>query len=100
MNALELLGGLLTLGGVLLFALGTLGLLRFPDLYTRLHAVAKADGAGLGLVCLGVALHWGEVWLALKLVVIWLLVTAAGAVLAHLVAGAARAAGTRPWEGS
>lgn len=41
-----------TLGAVFFLA-GTLGLLRFPDTLTRLHALTKADNLGLGLVVLG-----------------------------------------------
>ena len=39
--------------GVFFFIAGTVGLLRFPDTLTRLHALTKADNLGLGLVVLG-----------------------------------------------
>jgi len=39
---------LLLLAGAVFFLAGTLGLLRFPDVYTRLHALTKADNLGLG----------------------------------------------------
>lgn len=42
---------------------GTLGLVRFPDVFVRLHALTKADGMGLALICLGAACGtdaWGE----------------------------------------
>ena len=39
--------------GVFFFLAGTVGLLRFPDTLTRLHALTKADNLGLGLVVLG-----------------------------------------------
>lgn len=40
-------------GGVLFFVAGTVGLLRFPDVFSRLHAVTKADTVGLGLGACG-----------------------------------------------
>ena len=39
--------------GALLFLAGALGLLRFPDTLSRLHAISKADNLGLGLIVLG-----------------------------------------------
>ncbi|KXX65591.1 monovalent cation/H(+) antiporter subunit G [Marichromatium gracile] len=72
--------------GCLFFAAGSIGLLRLPDLFTRLHALTKADNLGLGLLICGL-LPWVESpWQGLKLVLIWLLVLLAGATGAHLVA--------------
>lgn len=83
--------------GVFFFLAGSVGLVRFPDVYTRLHALTKADNLGLGLVCLGLAIRSGSVVVALKLLLTWLLVLAAGATACYLVADAARTAGVRPW---
>lgn len=60
----------LVLGGIFFFAVGTLGLLRLPDALTRMHAAAKADTLGAGMVLLGVALQAGPTALSLKLLVI------------------------------
>jgi multicomponent Na+:H+ antiporter subunit G len=88
------LADLLTYGavaaGVLFFVAGSVGLLRFPDAYTRLHALTKADNLGLGLVVLGLLPLAGGVLAGLKLVVIWLLVLLSGAAVAQLIARAAR----------
>ncbi len=78
------------------FLAGTVGLLRFPDVYTRLHALTKADNLGLGLMVLGVALQAGSWAVALKLALIWLLVLAASTAVSHLVARAALRAGILP----
>ena len=43
--------------GAFFFLAGTVGLLRFPDSFTRLHALTKADNLGLGLVVLGLLPH-------------------------------------------
>jgi|SRR6185312_2306891 multicomponent Na+:H+ antiporter subunit G len=72
--------------GAFFFLAGTVGLLRFPDTLTRLHALTKADNLGLGLVVLGL-LPWADgLFSALKLVCIWLLVQFAGATAAQLIA--------------
>ena len=77
--------------GTVLFLAGTLGLLRFPDTLTRLHALTKVDNLGLGLVVLGLLPQFG--WLAAaKLVAVWLLVQLSGAIVTQLLG---RSAGGR-----
>ncbi len=83
--------------GAFFFLAGSVGLVRFPDVYTRLHALTKSDNLGLGLVCVGLAVRSGSAIIALKLLVIWLLVLVAGATACYLVAEAARSAGVKPW---
>jgi multicomponent Na+:H+ antiporter subunit G len=83
--------------GALFFLAGTVGLLRFPDIYTRLHALTKADHLGLGLVALGL-LPLTEAWSArVQLLLIWALVLAAAATFCHLVAREALRRGQAPW---
>lgn len=72
--------------GVVFFIAGTTGLLRFPDVYTRLHAVTKADNLGLGLIVIGLALQADGIAPVIKLALIWMLVLIAGAAACHLVA--------------
>lgn len=74
--------------GAFFFIAGTVGLLRFPDTLTRLHALTKADNLGLGLVVLGLLPQAGSVAAALKMVLIWLLVLLASAVVSQLIARA------------
>jgi len=80
--------------GVFFFLAGTVGLLRFPDPLSRLHALTKADNLGLGLVVLGLLLRSESLLSALKLVAIWALVQLAGATAAQLVGRAVRRKGT------
>lgn len=80
------LGLVLILLGMPFFLAGTLGLLRFPDLLSREHAVTKADNLGLGLVVLGLMLEAGSLLLAAKLFLIWIAVLVASATVAQLIA--------------
>lgn len=100
MTAWDVLSVLFTLGGALFFVAGTLGVLRFPDVYTRLHALAKADNLGLGLVVLGLALQASTPASVLKLLLIWLLAMLASATASHLLGQAALRYGIRPWSES
>lgn len=79
MSPLELLSVLLVALGVFFFAVGAVGLVRFPDALSRLHVVSKAASAGMGLTVLGLLLHAGSVFLALKLLFVWGLVLVASA---------------------
>jgi multicomponent Na+:H+ antiporter subunit G len=81
----HLLAVLAALAGSLFFLAGTLGLLRFPDTYSRLHALTKADNLGLGLIALSVAIHSGSPAVALKLFAIWLLALLAGTTNCYLL---------------
>jgi multicomponent Na+:H+ antiporter subunit G len=90
--ALDLLTIIAVTGGGFFFLAGTIGLLRFPDTLTRLHALTKADNLGLGLVVLGVTPRVGSVLAGFKLVVVWLLLLLASATVSQLVARAARRA--------
>ena len=88
---------LLILGAVFFLA-GAVGLLRFPDVYTRLHALTKSDNVGLGLMVAGLAVQ-AESWFVIgKLVLIWLLVLLAGASIAHLIAKGAMQRGVQMWR--
>jgi multicomponent Na+:H+ antiporter subunit G len=89
---------LLLLGGAGFFLAGTVGLLRFPDVYSRLHALTKADNVGLGLVVLGLALRAESLAGAAKLLLIWLLVMLASATACHLIARSSLERGIEPWQ--
>ena len=82
--------------GSLFFMAGTVGLLRFPDSLSRLHALTKADNLGLGLIVVGLLPQVGALAEALKLIGIWLLVQFSGAIVAQLVAGMLRQKGPPP----
>ena len=76
--------------GAFFFLAGTVGLLRFPDTLTRLHALTKADNLGLGLVVLGVLPRVDGVAQALMLLAIWLLALLGGGTASQLIAQSAR----------
>lgn len=87
--ALQVVSMGLIAAGTLFFLAGTFGLLRFPDIYTRLHALTKADNVGLGLIVFGLVLQTDSLTTGLLLIFIWLLVMLAGASGGQLVAEAA-----------
>lgn len=82
--------------GAFFFLAGTVGLLRFPDTFTRLHALTKADNLGLGLVVIGLLPQMDGVMAGLKLILVWLMVLLASATVSQLIARAVRRGGSRP----
>lgn len=92
MTAREWIAGLLMSGGALFFLGAALGLLRFPDVFSRLHAVAKADTIGLALLVTGLALTADRWQMVIRLGLVWVLVLAASATTCTLIARAARRA--------
>jgi len=79
--------------GALFFLAGVVGLLRFPDTLSRLHALTKADNVGLGLIVIGLLPQAGSVFAALKLLLVWLLVLLAASTVGQMMARVARRAG-------
>lgn len=86
MSGVEWLAAPLLVVGCAFYVAGTVGLVRFPDALSRLHALTKADNVGLLFVCLGLGLLSRDPAQAALLVLIWLLALLAATVSAHLIA--------------
>jgi len=82
--------------GGFFFLAGSVGLLRFPDTFTRLHALTKADNVGLGLVVVGLLPQVDSLSTAFKLVLVWFLVLLGSATVSQLIARAVRREGPKP----
>lgn len=96
----EWIGGSLVLLGALLAVVGALGVLRFPDVYTRIHAASITDTSAATLVLLGLGLMSGDGLVALKLGLVWIFVMLTGPTASHALAHAAHASGHAPWIGA
>ncbi|WP_309084105.1 monovalent cation/H(+) antiporter subunit G [Chelativorans sp.] len=96
----NLLVGTLILIGALFALVASIGLLRLPDFYTRMHAASKAGTLGSGLMLIALAIYAEDhatVTRALAAVVFFLLTAP---ISAHLLAKASYGAGYRLWSGS
>jgi multicomponent Na+:H+ antiporter subunit G len=90
------LGAAACLAGGLLCIVSGIGVLRFPDFYTRLHAASITDTASVGLVLIGMALmapHW---LVLVKLLCIFIFMFLTSPAAAHALANAAHVAGLQP----
>ena len=98
MSLRDLMTAALLVAGAFFFFAGTVGILRFRDIYTRLHAVTKADNLGLGFVTLALAVESATAAAALELALTWLLVIVWSSVASQLVARHALDRGQQPWR--
>lgn len=86
MSVPDVIGSALLVVGAVFFTAGTVGLIRFPDVPSRLHALTKADNLGLGLVLAGATVLLGSWTTAGLLLLTWLLALTAASVSARLLA--------------
>jgi multicomponent Na+:H+ antiporter subunit G len=75
--------------GILLMVVAGIGLLRMPDLLTRMHASSKAGTLGATLVLLAVALHFGDAAVAARVVVVCVFLLLTAPIASHVIARAA-----------
>ncbi|MBY6185120.1 monovalent cation/H(+) antiporter subunit G [Marinobacter hydrocarbonoclasticus] len=95
------IGGAFLLVGTFLCVSGTLGVLRFPDIYTRLHAASVTDTMGGGCILMGLAFWVEGEWLVLgKLAWIFLFLLLTSPTSGHAIAKAALTGGVKPKLGS
>ena len=87
----------LILGGLFFLTVSALGVLRFPDFYSRTHAVGKAETLGAVLVLGGLALSNGLALSSLKLVLILLFIALANPTATHALARSAFRTGLEVW---
>ena len=93
-----LMVALLVISGAGFFLVGTLGLLRFPDFYTRVHAVTKCDALGAGLVLLGLAIWAGPGGEGARILALIALLLLSSPTAGHALARAAYRSGLEPWR--
>lgn len=93
------LGAFLCLVGGLLAVISTIGVLRFPDFYTRLHALSVLDTSSATLAIVGMMLLAPSWLVVFKLVAVWLFLFLTGPTSTHALANAAHTAGVEPKMG-
>lgn len=97
---IDLLSWALLLAGGFFCLVGTFGMLRMPDVFTRMHAAGIVDSIGVGGIVAGLVLQAGFTLVTAKLVVILLLVLITSPVATHALAQAALHDGVKPLLGA
>ncbi|WP_232818265.1 monovalent cation/H(+) antiporter subunit G [Zobellella maritima] len=96
----ELLTGFLLLSGSFLMLLAGIGIIRMPDLLTRMHATSKAGALGVGLMACGFAVYFQETSVVVRALAVVVFVIMTAPVAAHVLARAGYFVGIRLWEGT
>jgi multicomponent Na+:H+ antiporter subunit G len=95
--------GILIIAGLFFFTVGVIGVLRFPDFYTRLHAAGKCDSLAAVLVIAGLALYnlsefsFANLLVSLKILAIAAFVFVASPTATHAITKAGLIMGVEPW---
>jgi len=76
-------------GGLFFIVVGSIGVLRFPDVYTRLHAAGMTDTMGAGLVLIGLSFQEGLTLITVRLLMIWAFLLFTSPIATHALARAA-----------
>ena len=93
---LDILSWGLLLGGAAFILIGAIGLLRFPDFFTRLHAVSVCDTMGAGLILAGLMLQGGLSLVTVKLILMFYFMIFTGPTAVHALADAALQGSLKP----
>lgn len=88
---------LLIVTGSFFMLVGSIGVIRLPDFFTRSHATSKSDTLGIMLIILGLMVYEGFCLNSLKLLITFVFVAIANPVGAHALARAALSFGIKPW---
>jgi len=78
--------------------IGAVGIVRFPDFWSRLHAASISDSAGVILLLVGMGVQAGLGLISVKLLIIGIFLFITGPTATHAVANAALVSGLRPTE--
>jgi multicomponent Na+:H+ antiporter subunit G len=89
---------LLVVLGLVTMLLGSIGILRLPDFFTRTHAASKVDTVGIILLLLGFAVYEGFSLTAAKLLLVIAFVAITNPVAIHILGRAALRFGVKPWR--
>ncbi len=89
MGWLDVLSWISILAGLFFILVGSIGLIRFPDVYTRLHAAGMTDTMGAGLVLIGLSFQAGLTLITVRLLMIWAFLLFTSPIATHALARAA-----------
>ena len=94
---LEVLSWISILGGLFFMIVGTIGVVRMPDVYTRLHAAGMTDTMGAGLLLLGMCFQAGLPLVLVRLILIYAFLLFTSPISTHALASAALSGGLEPY---
>lgn len=97
---IEVIAALALLGGSFFMLVAAIGILRLPDFYTRMHAITKAGTLGVGLILLGLSLHFAHLSAVTRAVAVFVFVLLTAPVSAHMIGRAGYLDHVPLWKGT
>jgi len=97
-NIFNVISAVFILFGLFFIVVGTIGLLRLPDFYSRMHATGKCDTLGVGLTLIGLIIYNGLNFISIKLLFLVILIFIVNPVATHAIARAAYKVGLQAWR--
>ncbi len=99
MEALKtVITGVFLAGGCFFVFVSALGIVRFPDFFSRMHPAGKSDTLGHALILIGLMVHEGVNFISVKLLLIMIFILIVNPTATHALAKAAYISGMKPWE--
>jgi multicomponent Na+:H+ antiporter subunit G len=95
-----IVAAVLLLVGTAFMLVAAIGLLRLPDLYTRMHAITKAGTLGVGLVLAGVAVSFGDLSVTTRAITAIVFVLMTAPISSHMIGRAGYLSGSDMWGGT
>ena len=93
---LAILSWVFIVGGLFFMVVGAIGVLRMPDVYTRLHAAGMTDTMGAGFILIGLTFQAGLTLVTLRLLLVWAFLLFTSPISTHALARAALSGGVEP----
>lgn len=97
---IDLIKGTLIIAGSLFMLLAAIGILRLPDLLTRMHATTKAAALGVMLIMVAAAMHFAETSIVARALAIVVFILMTAPVAAHVIGRAGYFVGSKLWSGT
>lgn len=97
-NIFNVISAVFIIAGLFFIVVGTIGLLRLPDFYSRMHATGKCDTLGVGLTIIGLMIYNGLNFISVKLLFLVIFIFIVNPVATHTIARAAHKVGLQVWR--
>lgn len=97
MDIISVIAGLFIFVGVFFIVIAAIGVLRFPDFYSRIHPAGKCDTMGQAMVFIGLIIFEGFTLVSVKMLIIILFIFIVNPTATHALANSALILGVKPW---
>lgn len=98
MEIRTIIAGIFLVFGCFFIVVASIGIIRFPDFYSRMHPAGKTDTLGQSMVLIGLMIYEGFSLVSVKLLIIIIFIFIANPTATHAIANAAQVVGLKSWQ--